>query len=69
MRALIRSRRTKAFLKPNGRWTRHIQEAMHLPGIVAIIEVTKRLHLVQVEMYYSFAKDYETQWDFTLSLV
>jgi hypothetical protein len=66
MRKLIRSKRTKAFLKPDGGWTTNISLAMHVPSLLLHDVLRTRLKLDELELYYSFAADCATQWDFAL---
>jgi hypothetical protein len=68
MHRLIRSKQTKAFLKPDFTWTLDICKAMHLAELLVPEALRERCRSFDIEMYYSFDDDRETKWDFALPL-
>ncbi len=68
MHKLLRRKRTKAFLAPDGSWTRDIRKALHLPGAVDAEAAIERFKPEELEVYYSFDYYGESRWDFALPL-
>lgn len=68
MRKLVRSKRTKAFLTEDGRWTQDIHKAVIVSRPAQLEVLRKTFISEEVEFYYSFNEEADSQWDFALGM-
>ena len=68
MSRLVRSKVTKEFLAPDGRWTTDLSKAARFADQSLALEAVHRLGASEVELYYLMGEQLNPEYDFTLSL-
>ena len=54
VRRVIQHKRTGDYLMESGEWTPDIEQALHLPSVVAAVRLVRRLDLKDVQVVLNF---------------